>query len=179
MKVKIGLIILAVMFAVLGFSAEGFPAGKASLETKDVTASEIKGTFSVIFFGGRYYDDFETIAFLDLEADRYTFEPYAPDFDFKIEKGLPAKEALAIAEEFVSQNSDFWRPLLSRILDYQGKTVGYEVRPLYMPLTFGTSDVLDVSYALKGDKVVIYIDLKQSVKRQLFLNGGERQDGGR
>ncbi len=144
------------------------------LRTEEVRSADITGTFDLILFGGRYFRDVETVAFLDIEGDQYTLEPYAPDFDFRVIKGLSAKEALERAQQFVSAQYDFWRSQWSRILDDNGRTVGYEIRPLYDPLAFGNVDVMDINYALKGDKVRIYIRLKPEVERSLFGGGGSR-----
>lgn len=152
---------------------DSFATGRP-LKTEDINITEVKGTFTLIFFGGRYSNDFETIAFLDLEGDGYTFEPYAPGFDYRVKKGVPAKEAFKEAEQFVSQHPDFSRSLLSRILDKEGKIIGYELRPLYYPLRFGISDILDIDYWINNGKVKIIIRLIPSVERQLFGGDGSK-----
>lgn len=144
------------------------------LDTENVKSIDVTGTFTLIFYGGRYSNDFETVAFLDLEGDDYTFEPYAPEFDYRVKKGVPAKEAFKEAEQFVSQHPDFSRSLLSRILDKKGKTIGYELRPLYYPLRFGVSDILDIDYWIKDGKIKIIIRLIPSVERQLFSGDGSK-----
>jgi hypothetical protein len=149
----------------------------ADLRTEEVGPANIKGTFDLILYGGRYFRDVETAAFLDIEGDLYRLEPYAPDFDYRIIRGLSAKEALERAEQFVSGRYDFWRSLLSRIIDEQGKTVGYEVRPLYHVPAFGVPDVMNIDYVTKGDKIRIYIRLKPEVERQLFSGEGSKDRG--
>ncbi len=156
----------------------GIPAEGKSLTTAGVGAIDETGTYTLILYGGRHFRDVESLALLDLEGDAYTLEPYAPDFDFRVIKNLPAREALERAESFLRIQYAFRRSLLSKILDSNGKTIGYEVRPLYDPLTFGLSDVLDVDYSPRNDgKVRVYIRLKLSVERQLFSGDGSR-DGG-
>lgn len=167
--------ILAVLSVIMLYVT---PAPAESLRTEGVSAGSVAGTFTLILYGGRHFRDVESLAILDLEGDQYTFEPYAPDFDFRKIKGLSAKDALDNAQVFLSSHYAFRRSVLSRILDGSGKTVGYEVRPFYDPLTFGVTDVLDVEYVPRSDgKVRVYIRLKQAVERQLF-SGGVR-DGGR
>jgi hypothetical protein len=142
-------------------------------------ASDITGTYTLILYGGNYSDDLETIAILDREGDPYNFEPYAPDFDYRIKKRVPAKKAMKEAEKFVSFHNSFLRSQISRIIDNNGKTIGYEVRPLYQPLTFGISDVLDVYYWVKeGGRVKVLIRLKQSVEKSLLPFGGKTERGG-
>ncbi len=119
------------------------------------------------------------MVFLDKEGDQYHFEPFAPDFDFNIKKGVLPKEALARAEKFVSFHSAFWRLELSKIIDNNGNVIGYEVRPLYYPWIFGFSDVMDISYFLKKDNTVkIMIRLITSIERSRFPGSGDGLTGG-
>jgi hypothetical protein len=136
---------------------------------------EVTGVFTLILYGGRYLDDIETIAILDKEGDQYTFEPYAPEFDYRIKRGVPAKEAFVEAKIFVSSHSSFRRAQLGKILDNNGNIIGFEVRPLYFPLTYGVSDVLDVDYWLKDSKVIVKIKLIPMVEMML-RNGDKSKD---
>jgi len=143
------------------------------LKTQGAGYSEAAGTYRVILFGCNFNNDLETIAFLDKESDKYVFEPYAPDFKFKIKKGVPAKEALKEAGEFVNCNTSFLHFQTYGIIGPDGETLGYEVRPLYQPFAYGAQDVLLTDYRLKDDKVVIKIRLNPSVERMLQGGGGD------
>ncbi len=169
--------VFAALIFSLGLLYE-IPAEGKSLTTEEVTSMDTSGTFSLILYGGRFYRDVESLALLDLEGDGYTLDPYVPDFDYRVETGLSAKEALDRAERFLSAQYAFRRTILSKILDGNGKTIGYELRPLYDPLTFGITDVLDVDYVLQKDgKVRVYIRLAPSVESQIYGGGGPRDDG--
>lgn len=160
--------IVIVLFAPIFFAVpDSTHAAGKTLRTEEATVSEVTGTFNLILYGSRHSNDIETVAILDLEGDRYTFEPYAPEFDYRVEKGISARKALDKAERFVSWHRDFWHSRLSRIIDGKGNTIGYELRPLYYPLTFGVSDVLDVDYRLKDGKVKVTVRLIPSVERML------------
>jgi hypothetical protein len=149
------------------------------LRTELVNASDVTGTFTLILHGGNYFNDVHTIAFLDSERDQYIFEPYAPEFEYRLVKGLSAKEALDKAQHFVSTiDNCFWRSQLSRVLDQNSKTIGYELKPFYNPLCYGLSDVLDVSYWNKDGKVVIRIRLNPVVEKQLLGGDGSSRDSG-
>ena len=137
------------------------------LRTEEAREADVKGVFTLILYGARDINDVEALAILDLEGDQYTVEPYAPAFDYKVEKGLSEKTALNKAYKFISYHNAFLRPQLSRIIDAKGKTIGYEVRPLYMPFVFGRSDVLEVDYSLKGEKVKVTIKIIPSVEKAL------------
>ena len=150
------------------------------LKTEEAKVTDVAGSFTLVLYGGRHFNDVETIAFLDVEGDQYTFEPYAPEFDYRVEKGLSAKVAIERAEKFVGWHPAFWRSQLSKVLDSKGKTIGYELRPFYYPLAFGDSDVFDVDYRIRDGKVIVYIRLKPSVERQLFDGDGLKgRDNGR
>jgi hypothetical protein len=61
---------------------------------------------------------------------------------------------------------------MSKIIAPNGDILGYEVRPLYYPFTYGVEDVLETDYRRKGDKVVITIRLVPSVQRMLQKSNG-------
>jgi hypothetical protein len=159
---KIAFVLILILFV---FSSSFAIA--INLKTIEASNEEVKGVFTLILYGGRDMNDIERLAILDLEGDKYTFEPYAPEFDYRVTKGLNEKEALDKANKFVSSHHAFYRSQLSRIIDDKGNTIGYELRPLYMPFIYGVTDVLDVYYSLKGEKVRAYIRIIPSVERAL------------
>jgi hypothetical protein len=149
------------------------------LKTDIADPAEVKGFFSVILFGGAHHDDLETVAFLDNEDDQYILEPFAPDFDFVIKKGLSAEEALKVAGKFVSFHPSFWKTQLTKIISPGGDIVGFELRPLYIPFVYGTSDVLDIYYWPKKEgKIKVTITLIPSLKSLKFHPGGDGSLGG-
>jgi len=169
----LALLVISVIAISVSFALE------KPLKTEESKAVDITGIFTLILYGGRFSDDIETIAILDYEGDQYPFEPYAPEFDYKIKKKIPAKEALAESEKFVSFHNTFHRSQLSRIIDNKGSTIGYEVRPLYQPFVYGVSDVLEVNYWLKeNNKVKVTIRLTPSVERTRFPGAGDDGGGG-
>ncbi|NJD57047.1 MAG: hypothetical protein FIA94_11675 [Nitrospirae bacterium] len=137
------------------------------LNAQAAQGAEIAGTYNVIFYGCNYFNDPETVVFLDKVGDPYTFEPFAPDFVYRIKKGLPASEALAEADNFPNCTSSFRYAQVRRIAAPSGDILGYELRPLYHSFVFGRDDVLNVDYLLKDDKVVIYVTLDPSVEKML------------
>ncbi|MFZ3138988.1 MAG: hypothetical protein WA126_16525 [Thermodesulfovibrionales bacterium] len=149
------------------------------LRTESAEVSAMNGSLTLILYGARFLDDIETIVIFDIEGDQYHFEPFAPDFDYKIKRGVQAKEALAEAQKFVSFHNAFWRSQLSRILDPNGNIIGYELRPLYNNLVYGTSDVMDVYYWLKeGGKIKVTIRLVPEIERAIRFPGGDGSGGG-
>jgi len=177
---------IAVLFALLLIACFGMNgsntdchAFQKALRTEEAKPDEIKGTFTLILYGGSFLDDLETIALLDSEGDQYILEPFVPDFDYRMKKGIPAQEAFKEAETFVNFHPSFWRSQLSRILDKEGKTIGYEVRPLYRSFTFGISDVLDVNYWLKAKGMIkVTIKLIPSIEKNKLPGGDAGSAGG-
>jgi hypothetical protein len=150
------------------------PASEKPLKTEAASPSEMTGTYRLILYGHRFANDVETIAILDREGDGYTFDVFAPDFDFKIKKDLPAADALKEAQGFVSFHRDFWRSQLSKIIDGKGDIIGFELRPLYNPFIYGVGDILDVYYWPKENgRVKVTIKLIPSVEEKRFPGVGE------
>lgn len=154
----------AIAFAFLMTSC----SGAHYLRTAPADSSEVTGTYTLILYGCRYGSDIENVSILARDAGKYTFEVYAPDFDYKIKKNLPAKEALEEAENFVRCHYAARQSRLSEILAPEGGTIGYEIRPLYTPLEFGYSDILDIYYLIKDGKVTVTISLKRELRQPLM-----------
>ncbi len=142
-------------------------AGGVSLRTYSATPAELTGTYTVFLYGGNYLLDLRTAAFLDKEGDAYAFEMYAPDFDYKVIKHVPAREAIELAARHVSKHPSFRYYRISGILDPAGYVVGYEVRPYYDPFEFGFSDVLLIDYWIKDSKIITSVHLHPDVEKLL------------
>ena len=158
--------ILCTMFVMSCLAAfAGCAAPGSLIHTEPPGDKEISGIFTLILYGGNYLDDLETVAFLDREGDAYIFDIFAPDFNYRTIKGLSATEGLKRAEEFVSRNPSFNYVLLSSIVEDKADNIGYEVRPLYRSFTYGTDDLLDITYGQKGNKVEVHVRLKPSIEK--------------
>lgn len=184
MKIQFVRILITVMIftfcvVIFNFTAPVSFAFEKPLKTEKAKVDDVTGTFTLILYGGRFSDDLETIAILDREGDQYTFEPYAPEFDYRIKRGVQAQKAIEEVEKFVSFHNSFWRSQLSKIIDNKGNTIGYELRPLYLPFSYGISDVMEVYYWLKeGNKVKVTIRLTPSIERLRFPGDDVGHSGG-
>lgn len=147
------------------------------LATQDAKETEVSDTYTVIFHGCNYLNDLETIVFLDREGDSYTFEPYSPDFNYRVIKGLGAAVALEGAKQFAGCNTSFRTTQLSRVIGPAGEVIGYEVRPIYYPYNYGLDDVLNVNYMLRDKKVVIMIRVDPSI--EMMLRDGDSRGAGK
>lgn len=153
MKKNVYAAVIALMFLII----TGYACAGRYLKTESVSSEGIAGDYTLILYGGNYLNDIRTIAFLAKEGTPYTFEIYAPEFEYRAIKGVSAREALEKAEKFDSFHPYFWKTQLSRIMDNSGNTIGYELRPLYDPVAFGNPDVLRVYYKMTDSKVIVYI----------------------
>lgn len=145
-----------------------FACSERYLRTEDVTKAEIKGAYTLILYGGYYVNDIKTVAILVKEPSRYTFDVYAPDFDYYVIKGVDAGKALERAQKLVSFHHAFWKAQWRKIVDTNGEVIGYEVRPLYYSINFGQSNLIDVYYKKTDDKVVVYIRPSQTQQYMPF-----------
>lgn len=134
------------------------------LKTVSAEIADIAGTFTLILYGAEHSNDIETLAILDKEGDRYAFEPFAPKFKYTIKRGLSVKEALEEAGKFISWHNLFHQSQLRGIIDEKGNVLGYELRPLYLPLMLGTDDIMDIDYRMRSDKIAVFIRLKPFIQ---------------
>jgi hypothetical protein len=143
---------LLLILAVLSYSCSG-----RYLRTESATPGAITGTYTLILYGGNYANSVKNIAILAKEGTPYTFHIYEPSFDYRILKGVPAREILTTAEKFVRSNPNFWKIQINEILSPQGSAIGYEVIPLYYPTAFGNPSIIRTYYKMTGNKVIVYI----------------------
>jgi hypothetical protein len=140
-----------------------------SLRTTPVDdPTAISGNYTLIVIGGTHGEDVKNIAVLDLEGDSFTFQPYVSEYDYYKQENLEAQEALKRAVHAVRWYHAFSRTKIRSIVDDAGKIIGYEIRPLYRPLEFGVSDILDTHYTAKDNTVFIYISLKPFLENRIF-----------
>jgi hypothetical protein len=169
---------IAALFLLCGLFWGGCSLNQNYIKTEFADKAGITGNFTVILYGANHYNDIATVAFLVRNDSGYTFDIFAPAFNYRVIKDLPAKDALDTAKRFVAWHPDFKESRISKILNYNSEIIGYEVRPLYMQTTFGREDVMYIDYFPKNkDKVVVHIKLYDDVERKL-TSGGDGKDGG-
>jgi hypothetical protein len=126
---------------------------------------EIAGSFTFIFYATDLYGGLRTAAFLDVEGDGYTLAVKAPAFEYSVQESVEAVEATEKALRVLSSHRHFLRMRVARVLDQEGNTIAYELRPLYKPAAHGSSDVLIIDHWLVDEgKVEVVIDLKPAIK---------------
>ncbi len=153
-------IIILTFFATLQACVAG-----VHLLPKSADPSEIKGTYTLILYGCRYADDLENVAVLVDAKNKYKFEVYALENMYKVKKEVSGSEAIREANAFINCSMHtVWQTVLRRISDADGRTIAYELKPLYRPWEFKISEVLLSSYVLHDDTVTAYFTLDPSVK---------------
>jgi len=133
----------------------------------------VPGSYTAILYSTSEYNFLKTIAFLDLEGDAHEIVPHGAQFNYSVVKGLSPDGAEQRAREFIASYVSYNKMELRAIKGTDGNTIGYELRPWYLPITYGESDVLDITYVPQPDgKVTVYVGLKMSVERLLERERG-------
>ncbi len=135
------------------------------LMPKPAEQVDAKRTYTLILYGCRYASDLENIAVLVDEKSNYSFEVYALEGMYKVKKGISGADAFREANVFVNCSMHtVWQTMLRRLADASGKTIAYELKPLYRPWEFRTPEVLLSSYTLNDGKVTAYFTLDPSLR---------------
>lgn len=173
MKTYRKIVLIFISFAAL---LSACATGK-TLHTEPARVDE-GASYDVIYYGGRYKDDLETIAILDKAGDPYTIEPYAPNFNYRIEKNVPGKAAYEAALRWdAGFNPAFNGTVVRSILGPDGSVIGYEIRPIYQAFTYGLSDVLITTYYEQKDGIIrAWIRLHPEIESQ--RTGGDHDGHG-
>lgn len=158
-------------FLILAAALAGCMAGTQLYPSAADTAA-VEGSYTLMLYGCHYPEDITNLAILVSDSSKYPVEIYDIDTSYKVEKEVPAQQALQRADSFLKCTTHrIWQTVIRRIPDDRGGTIGYEVRPLYFPLEFGQADVLLTSYSLRDGKVKAYIRLDPDVENMLNGSG--------
>jgi len=164
-------------FLILATALAGCMAG-IHLTTSAADPAEVTGTYTLLLYGCHYPDDAQNVAFLVSDSSKYPLEIFDLDTSYTAKANVPAQQALSEANSFLKCTSyRLWRTQLERISDGSGGTIGYEVRPLYLPWEFGKSDIMLISYLLRDGGVRVYIKLDPDVQRAIEASGGSSGSG--
>ncbi len=145
------------------------------LITRSADPGELNGTYTLMLYGCHYPDQINNVAIFVAENSKYPVEIYDLDTSYKLKKEVPSRQAFADADSFVRCSTyRVWQTQLLRIPDGSGGTIGFELRPLYVPYEFGMPDVLRTTYALRNGVVRVYIKIDPDVEKALEASGGER-----
>lgn len=165
--------LLAILVAFLSFQS-GCTSGTLLLSHSIPSLDARRGTYDLILYSGQNFQDPRSVAILDRTDDPYTIVPYGAPFHYRTIEGLSAADALKNGERFVHRLYAFRATEKREILGPDHTVIGYELRPLFMPLDTGyMGDIVDTSYLLRsGDRVMAYVGLKGSCQNQRESDGG-------
>ncbi|OGW42384.1 MAG: hypothetical protein A2010_08855 [Nitrospirae bacterium GWD2_57_9] len=155
------ILFLSLTLLLFGFAAT---VEARDVDLKSVDASEVQGTYSVIGYGCNSASDAPAIAILKKEGTAYNFDVETPapafswgnipDSEYQMVTGLSASEALSRSEAFVKCNPEVQDVDLRSITGPDGTLLGYEVRPIYSPLRYGTAGLASTSYSVEQNTIV-------------------------
>jgi len=175
---KTGYVLILSGCLVLALLMGGCVAG-TQLRPKTADPAEVNATYTLILYGCRSSDDVENMAVLADEKSGYTFDVYAVDGMYKVKKGLTGPQALTEANTFINCSAHaVWDTVLRRIPDHTGRTVGYELKPLYRPWEFSPPEVLQSWYSLQGRVITVYTQLDPAVWLTIYSSGSSDFSGG-
>jgi len=120
-------------------------------------ASDVQGTFDVVYYGARFSDDPDSLVVLDVAGDSYKIVPLALEQSYKIETGLPAGEAISKAIAFLKQNKYYDGVKFRAIHAFGGKIIGYEMMPEYEMTTYISPNPISVNYFMKDGDTVQFV----------------------
>jgi hypothetical protein len=167
-------IMIAIFLFAAGLMCGVCDINAASLKMIDGGTPDPSGTYTVIRYGQNYADDVAALIVIVPEKGKYVFEVNKPAFEYRVAKGLTAKQAMEMARDFVSRHREFLRAQTSSILGPGGNVIAFEVKALYRTTFLGMEDVIYTDYVLRGDdRVQINIRLDDAVRRQSM--GDERR----
>ena len=137
------------------------------LQTDTALPADAAGTYRLYLYGCHFPDDLEIMALLVDQAAPYPFDLYVPDTSYRVNPDLSGPAALAEANTFIRcSHFDLWRTVFRRIVDPAGRTIAFELKPLYYPMQVGGDEVLLTNYTLKDGTVTVYIRLDPLLKRK-------------
>jgi len=163
--------VVTAFIALLLFICSGCAGGQSLNAVQVQGIGDTAGPYTLTLYHEAQYGGLKTMAFLVPEGNGYTIVPYAPEYAYTTVNNVGGQEGLRQAIAFISKNPTYMNYEIRRISDPGGKTVGYEIRPLYDATANGRSDVMWVEYGLSNGVVNVHIHLYQSIMEE-FESGG-------
>ena len=141
-------------------------AASTGLQTPSATEADAAGTFRLYLYGCRYPHDIENFALLVDEQAPEQIELFVPATSFKVREHLSGPDALREAKAFFRCSSyDRGITVMRKVTGADGRTIAFELKPLYSPTDFGRDEVLRSTYFQSGGKVTVYLKLDPQVER--------------
>jgi len=155
--------VITAFLALLLIISSGCAAGQSLRAVQVQGIGDTTGLYALTLYHEAEYFGLKTIALLVPEGNGYSLTPYAPAYNYTTIRNISGREGLQVAVAFISKNRDYTNYEIRKISDPGGKTVGFEIRPLYDATVEGRSDVMWVEYGLSnGGAVNVHIHLYET-----------------
>lgn len=139
----------AVALLVIGFAST---AAARTAKTDMVSFSDIpSGSYKLVTYEQGTTNDPVMVAILQKEGTPYNLK-FGTRGIVKDLGTLPAEDAIKQAEAFVESSATVRDVEVAEIYGPDGTVLGYEVTPVFMPLRYGSSDVVDTHYDIQTDR---------------------------
>jgi|GEM_PF-6075233 len=143
-------------FAVMLFAfASCAPGSSLRLASTDLPLDDGR-RYRLLLYGGMDFNDFEIMAVMDREDDRFLLVSHAGEHRLRTLEGLTMAEAREEARRFLGRNNYFHDLEPRVIIGPDGQPLGYEIRGSYSPSAGRRGDDLDSTYLLGPDNTVIF-----------------------
>lgn len=142
--------------ACLLFAAVACATGTALRVVSTPLPPEDGRRYRLFLYGGLDSNDFETVAVLDREDDRFLIVSHSGALKVNLLEGLTITEARAEARRFLGRNNYFYAMDPRAITGPDGQVVGYEIRSRYSPSVGRKGDDLDTTYLFGPDNTVVF-----------------------
>jgi hypothetical protein len=147
------------------------------LATSAAVPGDITGTYRLYLYGCRFPDDIENMALMVNTAAPFRVNLFVPDTSYRVLENVAGPAALDEARKFISCSvHDTGRSVLRRIVDKNGNTIAFELKPLYSPMEMGTDEVLQTDYFLRNDVLTVGIKLDPTVERTWMYTAPKEGD---
>lgn len=145
------------------------------LPTDIAKPADVTGTYHLYLYGCHYPADTEVMALLVDQSAPYRFELFVLDTSYQTRENRSGTDALSEANAFVRCSTEpVWLTAFRRIVDPAGKTIAFEMKPLYDPIRMGLDEVLQTNYTLRDGTVTVYIRRNPLLRRE---DGGSESKG--
>lgn len=115
---------------------------------------DLGGQYILYLYGLRHDWDLEAFAFLDIEGDDTRIALRTYPRDYRVVAGISGSDGIAIAKRFFDTFRPYHRVSFRKIVDAEGRTVGYEIQPLYLRSLNDNPQVYSAYYYEKGEGLV-------------------------
>jgi hypothetical protein len=145
----------ATLLFFVGFAVPGW----TGMKTDMIKSTDIEpGTYKVITYDRVETNDPVSIVLLQQEGSGQTVKFTSPGAVNVRATGLSADEAVRLGQNYIERTPTVQDTELVKVTS-EGSVVGYEMRPVFMPLRYGSSDVVGTNYSVEPNRTLASVVL--------------------